>query len=744
MLGVVFRLLDNPQDVLSPEQPHIIYHPARGKRHKWGFKAMLPSDQGYDFDRKGHSAYCAANPGAWALFVLVRNTNAVDCDHTLMLLALLLTLLRGSIDTNEFTLHKFMKPVGEEAFSFQKSEDGVTTNCAFHFNDRGTTVAFISALTIGNDGKPKTFTLKGNTSRSSTADYEVHVTPEGIQTRIGKETKTSPVPKVWYLNAGYAPASMQQALIQFWKANGKPEVIQTFPQGEVRISDSGTDDVQIGTKTLHLERYGVEGVVWGHETLWINGDDLMALVTRDAEFDHFEAIRKGYESGLPFFVTKAGEEGMQVLADLSEKSQAVVRPTGVKTSTSAFLPKAASAKKTLLILNARIVNTDGTPPIEKGYILVSEGKIRSFGALSTAFKAPTVDQTFDAKGMTVLPGLWDMHAHFEQVEWGPIYLAAGVTTIRDCGNETEFVTSVRKVIDSGGGIGPRMLLAGLIDGPGKLSLGVNIAATEAEAVSLVDGYKAKGFDQIKIYSSVAPDVVSAICNEAHRVGLKVTGHVPEGMKAADCVERGMDMINHIHSLTSFKAMMGAPPTENPDIASLVDILVKHGTVIDPTVALMEEQLHDAKVPFAQLEPGVARLPEGLKMTVPPGVPANISKAVDWMLQLIGLLHKKGIPIVAGTDQAVPGFSLWRELELYVKAGLSPMEALQSATIVPARVMGHEKDSGTIAVGKRADLVMVEGAPDKNIGDIRNARFTVATGRLFRCAPLWEAVGFKSD
>ena len=136
----------------------------------------------------------------------------------------------------------------------------------------------------------------------------------------------------------------------------------------------------------------------------------------------------------------------------------------------------------------------------------------------------------DAHGKTILPGLWDMHAHFEQVEWGPIYLAAGVTTVRDCGNEFEFITAVRDAIAQGHGLGPRLLLAGIVDGTGTYTIGVERIDTPEQARMWTDRYHAAGFQQMKIYSSVKLEEVKVVADEAHRLGMTVTGHVPEGLE----------------------------------------------------------------------------------------------------------------------------------------------------------------------------------------------------------------------
>ena len=187
-----------------------------------------------------------------------------------------------------------------------------------------------------------------------------------------------------------------------------------------------------------------------------------------------------------------------------------------------------------------------------------------------------------------------MHAHDEQVEWGPIYLASGITTVRDVGNELNFIGAVRDAIAAGRGIGPRMLLAGIVDGDSPRAVGVERVATADQAVAEVRKYHNAGFQQMKLYSSLSPEMVKAVATEAHRMGMTVTGHVPEGMDGFQGVEAGMDQINHISFI---RRMMlrppdsaGGAPTFDPasrEATRAVSFLKDHGTVVDPTVALYE-------------------------------------------------------------------------------------------------------------------------------------------------------------
>jgi len=311
------------------------------------------------------------------------------------------------------------------------------------------------------------------------------------------------------------------------------------------------------------------------------------------------------------------------------------------------------------------------------------------------------------------------------------------------------------------GLGPRILAAGIVDGDGPLALGVERVNNAAQAKEWVDRYHDLGFQQIKIYSSVKLPNVEAITAEAHRLNMTVTGHIPEGMNAYQGVEAGMDQINHIQYVADIMRKPVPPnskrvdrleATANIDISSpesqrAIEFLKSHGTVIDPTLVVFESFTVGPDRPLASLEPGVTKVaPELAEQFAGGGVPPEYRDAIRRQftkyVAIVGALHRAGIPIVAGTDQSVPGHSLYREMELYVEAGFTPTEAIQSATIVPARVMKQDAESGTIEPGKRADLILVEGNPLENIHNIRNVKTVITGGVAYNCAELWQSVGFK--
>jgi imidazolonepropionase-like amidohydrolase len=644
------------------------------------------------------------------------------------------------LEQGKFRLHKFEQPIGEETYQIRRDGASLAVAVDFKFTDRSTAVPLTATFRGAPDFTPQFFEIKGKTSRQSEIDQAIEVQPGKIRLRSHDQWTEMAAPARFFTIAGYAPATMQMLMVRYWSKHGSPAELATLPTGKVKIEPHGKDEITVDSKKQTLARYSVDGLIWGRETLWFDGDQLVAAVTTDAEFDHFEAIREGYEGALSTFVSLTGADGMASLAELSKTI-------------------AGSSANTLAIVGATLVDGTGRASIPDATVVVDHGRIVAAGPSATV-KAPRNAQVIDAKGKTLLPGLWDMHAHFEQVEWGPIYLAAGVTTVRDCGNELEFIAAARDAVAAGRGLGPRILAAGIVDGSGPSAVGVERVDTPEEARLWVDRYHAAGFQQMKIYSSVKLPQIKAVAEEAHRLGMTVTGHVPNGVSVYDAVEAGQDQINHIQYV--LRMMLPLPPgARGPEVANAsgsldltspaaqkaIAFLVEHHTVVDPTLALAELGTASTAKPPLSFEPGIAKIPAALVeplTDVRPEGPQSVraAKVFEKDLEIVGALHRAGVPIVAGTDQAVPGHSLHREIELYVRAGFTPLEAIQAASIVPARAMGLDKDTGTIEVGKRADMILTNGNPLDDIHNIRKVETVITNGKMYRTTPLWESVGFR--
>jgi len=638
-------------------------------------------------------------------------------------------------ETGAFRLHKFAQAIGEETYTLAHDGTALVLASKFNFTDRGSRVPLTATLHMRSDLTPQQFAIKGSISRMSSIDTEVELIGTKATMRQGKQTHTSNVSGHCFTLGGYAPAAMQMMLMRYWLQHGRPASLPILPTGElVHIARRGSDIVRVAGKSVKLDRYGLTGVNWGREVLWLNRErQLVALVTCDAEFDHFEALRDGYEESLPLFISRAAQDNIKALTQLTRRMN-------------------PPRKGTIALVGGTLIDGTGNPPVPNVTVLVEGDRITGIGPVGQV-AIPHGAIRVDARGKTLLPGLWDMHAHYEQVEWGPIYLAAGVTTVRDCGNEFDYITAVRDVLKSGQGVGPQLMLAGLVDGDGPEALGIVRINTPEQAREVIQRYKDAGFAQIKIYSSIKPELVPMICAEAHRLGLSVTGHIPEGMNALQGVASGMDQINHLQYLQSILVDRTKPggsyPIDfsTPAAQKALQTLKEHKTVIDPTLVLYELSLYDGSAEANEREPDLAKVAPQLaeplhSAPLPPASKLRVAAAWAGMMAVVAALHRNGIPIVAGTDQAVPGHSLHRELELYVAAGLTPMEAIQSATIVPARALHMDSEVGTVEVGKRADLILVEGNPLEAIRNIRNVRLVMTAGSLYECAPLWRSVGFQ--
>ena len=633
---------------------------------------------------------------------------------------------RAVVERDSFRLYWVGRAVGMEQYQIVRQGDDLLTEIDFEFTDRGTPVRLSGELVTGTDYTPSKLTVAGKIARHVAIDLEVDVFEGRARVEDGGQDREIEVPERYFTVAGYAPIVIQMALLRYWEAHGRPERLQVLPTRMVTIEPRGRDRVAVGDGDRLLDRFSVGGLIWGHETVWADTTGtLIAAVTIDGEGDQFEAIRVGYEEALDWFVARAAQDGLDRLGQLAPGEPLGDRP--------------------LALVGGRVITGVSDKALENGVVLVREGWIEAVGSRHEVV-VPAGARVMELDGQTVAPGLWDMHAHLAQVEWGPVYLAAGITSVRDVGNDVDFVRSMRDASASGLGPAPRILVAGVIFG--------DEVATVEEAKALVRSYHEAGFEQIKIYSFVKPDLVSAITEQAHAMGMSVTGHIPQGMDLFSATEAGMDQINHISFVEAVMvrhAEVDGDPVpvgpESPEGARVIEWLADNHIVVDPTIALYELHGGSTDVPIASFEPGAARVAPELAgplegIGISPQESGAAREALERRLAMVKALHDAGVVIVAGTDMAVPGHSLYRELELYVEgAGFTPLEALHAATFDAAAAMGLEGEAGTIEVGKRADLIILDHDPLADISNIRSVRTVISKGRIYDSAEMWRLVGF---
>jgi hypothetical protein len=400
-----------------------------------------------------------------------------------------------------------------------------------------------------------------------------------------------------------------------------------------------------------------------------------------------------------------------------------------------------------------------------GMTVVVEGEHIAAVGKTGEVAIPGGATVIEGAGKTLLPGLWDMHVHLGEDD-GLMHLAAGVTTVRDLANDLDTVLGYQRDQQAGDLLAPRIILAGFMDGPGPYAGPTRVLVdSEAEARAAIDRYASVGIKQIKIYSSIRPELVPAIIAHAHSRGMRVSGHIPAFMRASQAVATGIDEIQHINFLVLEFLFDQVPDTrtpvrftavaeraaeldlDGPEVQALIALLVKHDVVVDPTLSIFEGLLLDRP---GQVAPGfaavAARMPVQVQreflrggLAVTAATAPRHEASFQTLLRFVALLHRAGVRIVAGTD-ALAGFALHRELENYVRAGIPAPEVLYIATLRAAQVMGRADELGLIAPGKLADLVLVDGDPAADIHDIRNVVLTVVGGRVYRADDLHRALG----
>jgi hypothetical protein len=404
--------------------------------------------------------------------------------------------------------------------------------------------------------------------------------------------------------------------------------------------------------------------------------------------------------------------------------------------------------------------------VEHQTIVVEHGIVAAVGPFGTA-RAPRGAILVDGRGKTLVPGLWDSHMHVGDDYTGPSELSLGVTSVRDPGNDDKLTLARRQRRAAGDLLSPHVYASSLIDGKGPNTAQVaNVVTSQSEAIAAVDAAKAKGQTGVKFYGSFDPAWVAPAAAEAHRLGLHVHGHLPAGMRPMQAIASGYDEITHIY----FVAMQAMPDEvvahsngmqrfsgtgryakdldfDAEPLKSLIATMAQRHIASDPTLVVVESlfmpengDLSPSYAPFVgTLPPAVERSFRQGGFAPPPGVTrADYRASFRKLVALVGRMHKAGVPIVAGTDGS--GLELVRELELYVQAGFTPAEALEAATIVPARLVGVDAKTGSIAVGKAADLLLVEGDPSVRIGDLRHTRIVMMDGKLMDADKLRAAVG----
>ncbi len=426
----------------------------------------------------------------------------------------------------------------------------------------------------------------------------------------------------------------------------------------------------------------------------------------------------------------------------------------------------AKAKQPLVITNVKLYDADAKRFVANQNVAVTGGRIVAVGSSAKIGKGVRV---IDGKGKTLVPGLWDSHMHLSDDYNALSEVAIGVTSVRNPGGSIELAQSQRKRRAEGTLLAPEAFTSAIVDGKGPLAAQGSITvSSEAEAIAAVRRIKAAGLTAVKFYTSMTPAWIAPAAAEAHRLGLHVHGHIPAGMRTMDAINAGYDEITHIYFATmqampdevvaksnGLMRMLGPGKyfrqvdlTAEP-MKSLIATMAAKKIAVDPTLVVVESVLTaEAGQVGASYVPYVGTLPPATErgfrsggLPLPEGTTrADVTKSFNHMIDYVVAMYRAGVPIVAGTDGS--GIELVHELELYVKGGLTPAEALSTATIVPARNVGVGKRTGSIAVGKEADLLLVDGDVEADIGNLRHVDTVVMDGVVMDGDALRAAAGYS--
>ncbi len=519
-----------------------------------------------------------------------------------------------------------------------------------------------------------------------------------------------------------------------------------LPVGESRIERLQTLDVRGKAGPAKIRLYAISGLDLTPFHVWL--DEELQLFALYSPWQ--STVREGYEETLP---------------ELGKQQDAVEHAAAEKRAR--LLTQ--KLERPLLIENVRVFDP-GTMKIAAAQsVLIDHGRIAEVAAASKLV-APDNVQRLEGKGRLLMPGLWDMHAHLSAGTTPLIDIAAGVTTVRDLANDEQALATLVASIEAGRDIGPRVIRAGFIDGRGPFAGPTKVFADdENEMKQAIDHYADAGFEQVKIYSSIKPELVAPAVRDAHARGLRLSGHVPAFMTARQFVDAGADEIQHINFValnflydkvqdtrtparfTAVAEHFGSFDLGATQVREFLEFLRERKTVVDPTLSTFEGMfLARSNDPALDLASIASRLPAAWQrgiatgnggLEIPKGGSTRYRMAYHKLIDLTGMLHRAGVTLVAGTD-GVAGFSLVRELELYVAAGIAPKDVLRIATLGGAEVMKRDKEYGRVAAGYVADLILVDGDPTLWMGDLRKVDIVIRGDRMFDSAALFKSVGIK--
>lgn len=636
-------------------------------------------------------------------------------------------------------------------FSGEKSGEQVTTwrdarraRVTLSYRENGRGPDLVEDITLAADGTTERFSVRGKSTfgapvdesferRGDVARWRVDKVRE--QVRVTGAAQYYPVQSSWEISAIIARAVLAQ----------RDTGLAALPAGRYSIERLTTADVTRGSEKLQVGLYAISGADLTPSYIWLRETPDRAM---------FAAIYTGYLRVIESGWETAGD----VLEPLQKQAEDDREKRIARTLTHRF-------DGPILIRNVRVFDSERAALTEPRDVWVHEGRIAD--VVPTGAVATSAATVFDGTGRTLLPGLFDMHVH-ESTPGTVMQIAAGVTTVRDLANNNEQLARLRGQIAAGDVIGARIIPTGFIEGRSPYSSrGGFVVDSLQKAKEAVDWYAARGYRQLKLYNSFKPEWVAPVAEYAHARGLRVGGHVPAFMRAEEAVRAGYDELHHINqvmlnflvkptddtrTLARFYLVAdgaGQLDLDSKRVTDFIALLRERGTVVDPTLTIHEAMFtHEQGTINPSFAAVFEHVPVSLQrqwrtnsLNVTAQNVAQYRGAYSRLQQMVARMYEAGIPLVAGTD-TIPGFTLHRELELYVAAGIPANEVLRIATWNGAKYTNTLGDSGSISVGKRADLILVDGDPVADISAIRRISLVMKEGAVYYPTELYQTLGIR--
>jgi imidazolonepropionase-like amidohydrolase len=612
----------------------------------------------------------------------------------------------------------------------------------FDYRNNGRGPTLHERLALSSGGVPVRWTVEGSTAFGGGVQ-ETYSWAQGRATwrsQADQGSASSSQPPLYVVNDGTPWSTAVYAHVLLKRPNHTAEVL---PKGRLRLS--ALRQATIGK--LAVTAYALDGV------------NLQPDILLTDRAGRLYAVYRQDPGSAPQIVIREGREADFAALQALGKSLAIDQARALQAKAAHRFDAPVRIK------NVRIFDPRTQALTEPKAVVVFRGRISTVEPYQAAAPDRPDEVVIDGQGGTLLAGLHDMHSH-TTVQSGALYLAAGVTTTRDMGNDNLALLDLIQRIGAGDTPGPHIIRSGLLEGrsPYSTTMGL-LPATLDEAIADVDRYADRGYWQIKIYNSMTPAWVKPIAAEAHRLGLRVAGHIPAFMSADQAVQDGYDELTHANLLMlswildttkedtrtplRITALARAAKLDfaSPKVQATLALMRAHNTAFDPTAVIMERlmlsragQVQEGDQPYLDHMPiGYQRFRRRSFVDVSnPATDEAFRKGFDKILELIRILDEQGTRILPGTDDP-SGFTLHRELELYVKSGLSPGKVLRMATLDCDRYLGRDQDFGSIERGKAADLILVTGDPTHNIRDIRQVRMTMKGGVVYFPAELYDAM-----